>query len=149
MSGVGPQQALCYEMRFNELRKLVPAFMLILGLSISVLCNVQPPESECDFSSYKPLVVSHPLVNAEVKKVEPEYPKIARAARAQGDVKVKILVDRTGNVAYACVVDGHPLLQAAARKAALGWKFKRDFGFSLKQKSNYIQSHLVFKFRLE
>lgn len=48
----------------------------------------------------------------------PEYPTIARQAGASGSVNVEILIDEGGNVAAAHSVSGHPLLQAAAVKAA-------------------------------
>ena len=51
-------------------------------------------------------------------KPQPVYPPIARAARAQGVVKVQVIVDEEGKVIAAQVVSGHPLLQAAAVKAA-------------------------------
>ncbi|HEX8456015.1 MAG TPA: energy transducer TonB [Pyrinomonadaceae bacterium] len=49
---------------------------------------------------------------------QPVYPPIAKAARAQGVVKVQVIVDESGKVIAAQVLGGHPLLQAAAVKAA-------------------------------
>jgi hypothetical protein len=66
-----------------------------------------------------------------------------------GRVKVKVLIDRKGNVVKACAVEGHPLLREPARRAALEWKFKPNFGFTAKQKRKYIQSHIVFVFERE
>jgi TonB family protein len=48
----------------------------------------------------------------------PEYPLIARQAGASGSVNVEVLIDEGGNVVAAHSVSGHPLLQAAAVKAA-------------------------------
>jgi TonB family protein len=48
----------------------------------------------------------------------PEYPLIAKQARASGPVEVEVLIDEGGNVVAAHSVSGHPLLQAAAVKAA-------------------------------
>jgi TonB family protein len=56
-------------------------------------------------------------------KPQPVYPPIARAARAQGVVKVQVIVDEEGKVIAAQAVSGHPLLQAAAVKAARGALF--------------------------
>jgi len=53
----------------------------------------------------------------------PEYPAIARSARASGSVTVAITVDEEGNVVAAKAVSGHPLLQAAAVSAAREAKF--------------------------
>jgi TonB family protein len=49
---------------------------------------------------------------------KPTYPAIARAARASGQVVVRVLVDETGQVIRAEALSGHPLLVAAAVKAA-------------------------------
>jgi hypothetical protein len=120
-------------------------------LAIAVICLwfplvAQAADSGCDFSRYKPLVVSHPLVDVAVKKVEPEYPATGTRVRARGAVKVKILVDRKGNVVAACAMEGHPLLLAASINAARHWKFLPNFGFAAIQRRKYIQSLLVFKF---
>ncbi|HXT64857.1 MAG TPA: TonB family protein [Pyrinomonadaceae bacterium] len=53
----------------------------------------------------------------------PDYPAIARAAHASGTVTVEITVDEQGSVVAAKAVSGHPLLQAAAVKAAREAKF--------------------------
>jgi len=48
----------------------------------------------------------------------PEYPEIAKQAKASGSVTVEITIDETGHVIEARAVSGHPLLQAAAVAAA-------------------------------
>jgi TonB family protein len=53
-----------------------------------------------------------------VDKILPEYPPIARAAHASGNVVVLIMIDEDGKVIAAQSVSGHPLLQAAAVRAA-------------------------------
>jgi protein TonB len=58
-----------------------------------------------------------------VRLVQPPYPAIARSAHAAGQVRVQITIDENGNVISAAAVSGHPLLQAAARQAALQSKF--------------------------
>jgi protein TonB len=55
---------------------------------------------------------------------EPTYPEIAKAARAEGTVSVKVMVDEDGNVVAAEAVSGHPLLRGAAVDAARAAKFK-------------------------
>ena len=62
-----------------------------------------------------------------VNKVQPQYPAIARAAHASGDVAVLIVIDEEGKVIAAKSVNGHPLLQAAALKAAKDSTFKPYF----------------------
>jgi len=48
---------------------------------------------------------------------------IARAARVTGTVSVHVLVDEQGKALYARVLNGHPLLWAAARKGACETQF--------------------------
>lgn len=55
---------------------------------------------------------------------EPGYPPIARAARAEGTVSVRVTVDEEGKVAAAEAVSGHPLLRTAAVAAAREAKFR-------------------------
>ncbi|MFL6209824.1 MAG: TonB family protein [Pyrinomonadaceae bacterium] len=51
-------------------------------------------------------------------KPQPAYPPIAKAARAMSAVAVQVIVNKEGKVIAAQVLSGHPLLQAAALKAA-------------------------------
>jgi TonB family protein len=58
---------------------------------------------------------------------QPSYPPVAKAAGAEGEVSVKIMVDEDGNVVAAEAVSGHPLLRTAAVDAAREAKFKPTF----------------------
>jgi TonB family protein len=49
---------------------------------------------------------------------KPEYPTIARQARASGSVQVKVVLDEEGKVIAAQAVGGHPLLIGVSLKAA-------------------------------
>jgi len=53
-----------------------------------------------------------------IDKAAPQYPPIALAAHASGKVVVLIVINEEGKVIAAKSVSGHPLLQAAALKAA-------------------------------
>lgn len=63
------------------------------------------------------------LQASAVKKVEPEYPAIARAASADGAVGIQITISEEGKVIQAEAITGHPLLRDAALKAARQWEF--------------------------
>ena len=58
-----------------------------------------------------------------ISKPAPAYPAVARAARAEGTVVVRIVVDESGRVSEAEAVSGHPLLQQAAAGAVRQWWF--------------------------
>jgi TonB family protein len=49
---------------------------------------------------------------------KPGYPAIARAAHAEGEVEVKVIIGEEGTVIAAASISGHPLLQAASVAAA-------------------------------
>jgi TonB family protein len=74
------------------------------------------------------------------------YPEIARAARAEGDVIVQITIDEQGNVTDAQASWGHPLLQAAAVKAARQAKFKPTY---LQGVPVTVKGQLVYNFVIQ
>ncbi|MEP7074825.1 MAG: TonB family protein [Acidobacteriota bacterium] len=55
---------------------------------------------------------------------KPAYPAPAVALNVQGKVDVQIMIDETGKVVSAKAASGHPLLKAAAEKAAWSARFK-------------------------
>jgi len=59
----------------------------------------------------------------------PNYPAAARADQQAGIVHLRLLLDDKGRVKAAIVgrSSGHPLLDEAAGKAALGWRSKREW----------------------
>lgn len=63
------------------------------------------------------------LQGTATRRVEPNYPPLAKAARVSGSVVVEVTLDEEGNVISARVISGHPLLKDAAVSAAKGWKF--------------------------
>jgi len=81
-----------------------------------------------------------------VRKVQPPYPDVAKAAGAEGAVQVRINVNENGEVTTAESVNGHPLLREAALDAARQWKFKQT---ELDGKPVKVQGVLTFNFTLE
>lgn len=59
-----------------------------------------------------------------LKKVNPAYSPVAKAAKASGPVQVQITIAEDGRVADASAISGHPLLRDAALDAARQWEFK-------------------------
>jgi TonB family protein len=71
-------------------------------------------------------VVEGGVINGKaLYKPQPEYPMLAKSARAQGVVQVKVTVDETGKVVEAKVFDNspHPALSRAAEEAARRARF--------------------------
>jgi len=73
----------------------------------------------------------------------PNYPAIARAAHAEGNVVVRVTIDEEGNIIAAQAVSGHPLLQAAAVSAAREAKFTPT---RLEGKPVQVRGSLVYNF---
>lgn len=105
----------------------------------------------CDFSEYAPLRLSRLPSNSVEIKVEPVYPKLAYDSNIEGEVVIKILVNRQGKVVETCVERGDPMLVSAAVDASKKWRFKKHFGFSANSFKNrkYLQTSIAFTFRIK
>jgi periplasmic protein TonB len=57
-------------------------------------------------------------------KVDPVYPRKARKNDITGDVLVRIIIDRQGNVTNLAVIQGDPILVKSAVKAVKQWKYR-------------------------
>jgi protein TonB len=94
------------------------------GPAVSGGDDAPPPPPPAPTPPPKKTVVSGGVMNGRaISKPPPNYPPIAKAARAQGTVTVQILVDESGRVVSASAVNGHPLLQQAAVAAARNARF--------------------------
>ncbi|MBO0721222.1 MAG: TonB family protein [Blastocatellia bacterium] len=80
-----------------------------------------------------------------IKKIVPEYPAIAKAARASGEVLMQVNIGESGKVTEATVISGHMLLREAALQAARQWIFKPTL---LSGRPIEIRGFLKFNFRL-
>jgi TonB family protein len=58
-----------------------------------------------------------------VLKVIPEYPRLARLSRVEGEVRLEAVIDEEGNITKVRVLDGHQLLIDAAVRAVKQWKY--------------------------
>jgi TonB family protein len=80
-----------------------------------------------------------------VHKVNPDYPEEARASRIQGDVILKVIISREGDVSHLEVISGHPLLAEAALNAVKQWKYKPYF---LNGNPVEIESTILVRFHM-
>ncbi len=85
------------------------------------------------------------LQGSAIRKVQPPYPPIAKAARAQGSVQIQVTISEEGRVIEAEVISGHPLLRDAALQAAKQWIFKPTELSGVPVK---VQGILTFNFTL-
>jgi protein TonB len=59
-----------------------------------------------------------------LRKVEPSYPVIAKAARVEGNVVLKAIIDKDGTIQDLQLVSGHPMLVPAAIEAVRKWRYR-------------------------
>ncbi|MBZ5678963.1 MAG: energy transducer TonB [Acidobacteriia bacterium] len=59
-----------------------------------------------------------------IHRVEPTYPPLAKAARVQGDVVLKAIINRNGDIQDLQLVSGHPMLVPSAIAAVKQWRYK-------------------------
>jgi periplasmic protein TonB len=59
-----------------------------------------------------------------VRRVQPNYPPLARQARIQGVVVLQAQISKEGNIENLQLISGHPMLAPAAIEAVKQWKYK-------------------------
>jgi periplasmic protein TonB len=92
------------------------------------------------------LVVSRGVSEGHlVRRVEPEYPAIARQARIEGDVLLRAVIGRDGSIQNLSVVSGHPFLARAALDAVRQWQYQP---FLLSGRAVEVDSEILVRFRM-
>jgi protein TonB len=59
-----------------------------------------------------------------VRKVQPNYPPLARQARIQGTVVLQAQISKDGSIINLQLISGHPMLAPAAIEAVKQWRYK-------------------------
>jgi protein TonB len=59
-----------------------------------------------------------------IRRVQPNYPPLARQARVQGSVLLEATISENGDIVDLHVVSGHPMLVTAAVEAVKQWKYR-------------------------
>jgi protein TonB len=59
-----------------------------------------------------------------IRRVEPQYPVIAKNMGVQGTVVLAAVISREGTIEQLQVVRGHPLLVQAALRAVREWRYR-------------------------
>ena len=91
--------------------------------------NSENEEADCLSTEYPKrkgkYIVSFGVINGKAIDIpKPEDPDAARVAKISGEVKVGVLIDEKGEVAWGRIETGHPLLQPAVRKVVCQARFK-------------------------
>jgi protein TonB len=79
----------------------------------------------------KPAAVPHNVLRFSVmmqgylvRRVEPIYPALAKAARIQGPVHLQAMISKQGLIENLQVLSGHPMLAGAAVDAVRQWRYR-------------------------
>jgi len=107
-------------LRFPNILHLVPIIILV-GIVPAASARQSQDREEAPKIIRKSGGV---LQSSAVKRVEPSYSPLAKAARISGTVVVEVTLDEGGNVIAARAISGHPLLKDSAVSAAKAWEFK-------------------------
>jgi protein TonB len=59
-----------------------------------------------------------------IRRIIPEYPRLARDMRIAGTVKLLGIISRDGTVRELKVIEGHPLLVKSAVGAVMQWLYR-------------------------
>jgi protein TonB len=59
-----------------------------------------------------------------IRKVQPAYPSLARAARIQGSVVLQAVISKEGAIENLKVLTGHPMLVQSAIDAVRQWRYR-------------------------
>ena len=97
------------------------------GIPVAVETTIRvevSPASEAASSDTTPVSIPREKISGHIlRRVAPMYPPLARQARIQGTVILKVVIDKEGNVSNMQLVSGHPMLAPAAIEAVKQWKY--------------------------
>lgn len=68
--------------------------------------------------------LSHMMEGNLIRRVQPDYPLIARSARIQGQVLLAAVISKEGQIENLRVLAGHPMLVRAALEAVSQWRYR-------------------------
>jgi protein TonB len=96
------------------------------------------------FSSIAPRP-SHAMEANLIRRVQPDYPTLARQARIQGTVVLRAVISRDGAIENLQVLSGHPMLVQAAVNAVLQWRYRP---YLLNGEAVEVETQITLKFVL-
>lgn len=76
---------------------------------------------------------------------QPEYARLAKETRIQGDVLVQLKISDQGDVAQVSALSGNTLLSSPVVRTVRQWKFKP---FQFEGKPTAVTTNLRFSFRI-
>ena len=91
-------------------------------------------------------LISHVDEGMILHRVDPVYPHVAREARIQGEVIVRAVISKDGDVESLRAISGHPLLAQAALDAVAQWHFRP---YRLNGAPVAVEAQITVHFRLD
>jgi periplasmic protein TonB len=88
---------------------------------------------------------SNMLEGSLIRKVQPQYPPLARSARIQGTVVLFAEISTAGTIDNLRVISGHPLLVPAAIDAVRQWRYRP---FVLNDEPIEVETQITVNFLL-
>jgi protein TonB len=117
-----------------------------LGGVIGGLVTSSQPTGNVQKAAPKVVRVSAGVVAGFIeRRVQPQYPALARQARITGDVVLSAVIGKDGTIEHLQVLSGHPLLQKAALDAVREWKYKP---YLLNGEAVEVDTQIIVKFSL-
>jgi len=112
--GVKSQELFSARVEVTMTRPLVAHLLLLIALTSLAASQAVPVRVRAD---------ENVMAGRLMKRVPPVYPPLARQARIQGTVILKVRISKSGDVANVQLVSGHPMLAPAAIEAVKQWKY--------------------------
>jgi periplasmic protein TonB len=72
----------------------------------------------------RPLHISQMSEGSLIRKIQPNYPPLARSARIQGSVVLQAVIGKEGTIENLKVLSGHPMLAQSAIEAVRQWRYR-------------------------
>lgn len=110
--------------------RLLLAMILLLGMSVA---------------QSTPELSQEEAVALLTTRVAPVYPALARQARIQGDVVIRLTIDVGGLPTDIRLVSGHPMLSPAALDAVKQWRFRP---YEVDDEAVEADTQITLRFRL-
>jgi protein TonB len=81
-----------------------------------------------------------------IRRIQPNYPPLARQARISGSVMLDAVISKDGSIEDLKVISGHPMLVTAAVEAVKQWKYRP---YLLNGDPVEVQTQIQVNFRLD
>ena len=97
----------------------------LLAFPLSQPPGARLPQVESAIEDPIPVPVEgHVMARKLLHRDEPEYPLVAKVAGVEGVVVLRVLIDKSGAMQEAEVIQGHPALRNAALESLKSWRWE-------------------------